>query len=61
MTQAQLNREVALATGESIETIQRLGFLLDEPGLDISDPDNDDLGPCVLDWDALEQARAGRE
>ena len=61
MTQQQLNREVARATGESIETIQRLGFLLDEPDLDISDPDSEDLGPYVLDWDALEQAHAGTE
>ena len=59
MTQAQLNREIAQATGESVETIQRLGFLLDEPNLDISDPDSEDLGPYVLDWDALEQAQAG--
>ena len=59
MTQAQLNREIAQATGESVETIQRLGFYLDEPGLDFSDPDSDDLGPYVLDWDAVEQARAG--
>ena len=61
MTQAQLNREVAQATGESVETIQRLGFFLDEPGLDICDPDSEDLGPYVLDWDALEQARAGMD
>lgn len=26
MTQTQLNRAVARATGESVETIQRLGF-----------------------------------
>lgn len=61
MTQTQLNREVARATGESVETIQRLGFLLDEPNLDVSDPTSEDLGPYVLDWDALEQARAGTE
>ena len=42
-----------------VETIQRLGFYLDEPGLDLSDPDSEDLGPYVLDWDAVDQARAG--
>ena len=61
MTQMQLNREIARATGESVETIQRIGFLLDEPHLDISDPESEDLGPYVLDWDALEQAQAGME
>ncbi len=61
MTQRELNHEVARATGESVETIQRIGFLLDEPDLDILDPDSEDLGPYVLDWDALEQARAGME
>ena len=61
MTQRQLNREVARATGESVETIQRLGFLLDDSDLDLSDPDSEDLGPYVLDWDAVEQARAGTE
>ena len=61
MTQRQLNREIARATGESVETIQRIGFFLDEPHLDLSDPASEDLGPYVIDWDSLEQARAGME
>lgn len=61
MTQQQLNREVARATGESVETVQRLGFLLDEPWLNITDPASEVLGPQVIDWDALELSRAGME
>ena len=61
MTQVQLNREVARATGESVETIQRLGFLLDEPWLNITDPSSEVLGPHVIDWDALESSRAHME
>ena len=59
MTQQQLNREVARATGESVETVQRLGFLLDEPWLNITDSASEVLGPQVIDWDALELSRAG--
>ena len=61
MTQQQLNREVARATGESVETVQRLGFLLDEPWLNITDSASEVLGPQVIDWDALELSRAGME
>ncbi|QDU92337.1 hypothetical protein [Lignipirellula cremea] len=60
MRQADLNRAVALATGESISTIKRLGFLLDGP-LDDVDPDSDVLGPYVLDWDLAEAARRENE
>ncbi len=61
MRQVQLIREIARVTGESIETIQRLGFLLDEPWLNITDPTSEVLGPQVIDWDALELSRAGTE
>ena len=56
MKQADLNRAVARATGETIATIERLGFLLDEP-TDGFDPDAPELGPYVLDWDQLEAQR----
>ena len=63
MKQADLNRAVARATGETVETIKRLGFLLASPE-ETLDPDSPDLGPRVLDWDALEierrQADPGR-
>ena len=54
MTQNDLNRAVARATGETVSTISSLGFLLDEPGgrfdSHLSDPD-------VIDWDALDEHR----
>ena len=58
MTQQQLNREVARATGESVETIQRLGFYLEGVDIDSADRDGMDQGPQVLDWDALDEVRA---
>jgi hypothetical protein len=33
MTQQQLNREVARRTGETIDTVRRIGFGLDRSGL----------------------------
>ena len=41
MQQADLNRAVSRATGESVTTIKRLGFLLAEPD-DPCDPDSED-------------------
>ncbi len=57
MTQAELNRAVARATGESIAEVKRIGFLLAEPDTDIPDPDDEDLGPSVLDWDEFDEMR----
>ena len=48
MTQRQLEREVASATGESMTTIRRRGFSLVEPEY----PE-----PLVLDWDDLDAER----
>ena len=53
MKQADLDRAVARATGETVSTIKRLGFLLAEPAGSL-DPDADDDGPHVIDWDELE-------
>ncbi|MBC7820486.1 MAG: hypothetical protein IAG10_26680 [Planctomycetaceae bacterium] len=60
MTQAEVNRAVARATGESVRTIQRLGFLIADPDSDFDDPDDEELGPYVLDWDELERERLER-
>ena len=57
MTQAEVDRAVARATGESVRTIQRLGFLIADPDSELTDPDDEDLGPYVLDWDELERQR----
>ncbi len=56
MKQTDLNRAVALATGETIATVKRLGFLLAEPQESV-DPDSDTSGPLVIDWDELDNQR----
>lgn len=56
MKQADLDRAVARATGETVSTIKRLGFLLAEPD-DCLDPDSDEHGPYVIDWDEVEAQR----
>lgn len=52
MLQSELNRCVARATGETVSTIARLGFILSEPTEHIDDPHSEELGPLVFDWDA---------
>ena len=44
MTQADLNRAVAVATGETVEAIARQGFTL----VEVSPLDRE---PLVFDWD----------
>ena len=57
MTQNQLNRLVADATGEDLEAIRQLGFSLADP-FDIDfDPEPNDLPPQVVDWDDLDEQR----
>lgn len=58
MKQADLNRAVARATGETVSTIKHLGFLLADPTEDLG-PDHDEHGPLVIDWDALDAERYG--
>ncbi len=55
MTQTQLERAVADATGESLATIRRRGFgFVDAEAL----CDTEDLDPPqVVDWDALDHLR----
>ncbi|MBX3452776.1 MAG: hypothetical protein KF777_24785 [Planctomycetaceae bacterium] len=52
MTQADLNRAVAEATGETISEIKHRGF---QP-LDL-EPAEDDLEAMFIDWDELELRR----
>ncbi len=56
MKQADLDRAVARATGETVSTIKQLGFLLADP-TDILDLDSNQTGPGAVDWDALEFQR----
>ena len=53
MTQAEMNREVATATGESVSTISNMGFVPLTPV-----PYERDREPLTVDWDRLEQQRA---
>lgn len=56
MTQAELDRAVARATGDSVATVRRLGFQLEDAfpddfdDLDV-DEETLDEGPLVFDWD----------
>ena len=50
MTQRDLNRAVAKATGESVSEIEHMGF----SEIDVPDDIGDRSDPAVLDWDALE-------
>jgi hypothetical protein len=50
MTQRQFEREVACATGESVNTIRRRGFSLVEPEY----PE-----PLVVDWEELDAQQVG--
>ena len=52
MNQRELNREVAKATGETVATIDQLGFVLLE-----AIPYEQDRDPLVVDWEELEQKR----
>ena len=54
MKQADLNRAVARATGETVSTINRLGFLLADL---IDSPDSAVDSAQVIDWDELESER----
>ena len=56
MKQADLDRSFGRATGETVSTIKRVGFLLDEPP-DSPDGDSAEHGPYVVDWDELETER----
>ena len=57
MHQAELDRAVAHATGESVTTIRRLGFMLDDLTVDRNEIDTDLLNAPIIDWDAYEVAR----
>ena len=56
MTQSELNRAVARATGESLSTISRMGFSIFVP-----EEAQDDLDalpkPQTVDWDQLDSQR----
>ena len=54
MTQNQLNRLIADATGEDIADIKQRGFSLADPLEVTFDPEPCDLPPQVVDWDEVD-------
>ena len=59
MSQSEVDRAVADATGESLSTIRRRGFSLVTP-LTLFDPDDTLAQPQIVDWDQLEADRYTR-
>ena len=60
MTQQQLDRLVAKATGEDLRAIRRRGFSIANP-VDVNfDPKSDQRPPQWVDWDLLDRERAER-
>jgi hypothetical protein len=57
MTQCQLDRAVARATGENLRVISRLGFSLADPIFVEHDPEPCDVLDKYLDWDLHELER----
>jgi len=57
VTQSQLNRAVARATGESIATIRSLGFGIVDPATDCHEPEPLPWRPQVVDWDERDANR----
>ncbi len=60
MTQNELNRAVANATGENLTEIRHLGFSLADPTAVTFDPEPEERAPQVVDWDELQQSRYER-
>ena len=57
MTQAELNRAVSRATGETVTTIRSLGFGIADPDVVFHDPEPCDLDARVVDFDELAARR----
>jgi hypothetical protein len=60
MTQSEVNRAVAAATGESVRTVSQRGFSIADPAVVDHDPEpyNFDPESKILDWDLLDAQRA---
>ncbi len=57
MTQCQLNRAVAKATGESVGTINTMGFSIADPRQVCHDPEPSDFEEKIIDWDRYDRRR----
>lgn len=60
MTQQELDRAVAKATGESLGEIRRLGFSVADPVDVCFDPEPGDPQDKYIDWDELEAIETSR-
>ncbi len=58
MTQAEVNRAVARATGETVRTIAQLGFGIADQDVVDHDPEPCDVEDKSLDWDTLDAQHA---
>ncbi len=57
MLQAQLDQQVAQATGEDLREVRFRGFSLADPLTVSFDPEPYDLPPQILDWDQVDLER----
>jgi hypothetical protein len=57
MTQRELDRAVAQATGEYVSEIRHRGFGVFDPFAAEFDPEPLDAAPQVVDWDELDRRR----
>ena len=53
MTQLELDRQVARATGEPLCSIRQRGFGIADPPVVNFDPEPSDVPPQWLDWDQV--------
>ncbi|HTO04668.1 MAG TPA: hypothetical protein VL069_13240 [Opitutus sp.] len=60
MSQADMERAIASATGESLRTIRRRGFSIMDPREVDFDPEPNDLPAQMVDWDHRQEAAARR-
>ncbi len=58
MNQCELNRAVARATGETVATVKRMGFLLAEIDTPEQMPGGPDSNIAIIDWDQLARLRS---
>jgi hypothetical protein len=57
MTQSELNRLVACATGEDVSTIAGRGFGIADPALVHHDPEPSRTRARIVNWDRLDAQR----